>query len=392
MHRILRIITCLVALSGTAIAGGNEQRLKPISFAALNSWDKADQAAAYTSFVLSCQEILKKGAQFKAKPRYAGQRSDWLPACRKAVRSASLSNADARRFFERNFVLLQISGDQKTGSLFTGYYEPEVAGSLVKTPDFRVPIYAKPADLVKFTKAQRTASGLRFGRLVGGKPKPYLTRKQIEQGALAGKGLELAWLKSPQDAFFMQVQGSGRIKLPDGKVKRVGYAAKSGLPYTPIGAVLIKWGEVAREDMSMQAIRHWMDTHPERATELMWHNESFVFFRPVQLQQPDLGPVGAQQVQLRPMSSLAIDRSYWAYGTPMWLETVLPAVTGHKAQAFHNLMIAQDTGTAIRGLVRGDIFFGAGHHAAQLAGKMQSAGTLYALLPRPAARRLGFGN
>ncbi len=189
----------------------------------------------------------------------------------------------------------------------------------------------------------------------------------------------------------MQVQGSGRVRLPDGAVHRLGYAAKTGLPYRPIGAVLIKWGEVAREDMSMQAIRKWMAENPARARELMWHNESFVFFRPVKLANPQLGPLGAQQVQLRPMHSLAVDNTYWAYGTPMWLQTQLPGIAGKPAKAFNQIMIAQDTGSAIKGRIRGDIFFGSGTRAALLAGAMQADGTLYVLLPKAVVKRLGIG-
>ena len=277
-------------------------------------------------------------------------------------------------------------GDRPRG-LFTGYYEPELAGSLKKTADYTVPIYAKPDDLVTFSAAQRRATGLKYGRIVGGKPRPYLTRKAIETGALSDRRLELVWLKSWPDAFFLHVQGSGRMRLSDGSAIRIGFAAKSGHPYTSIGAVLIRQGEVAREDMSMQAIRSWMDAHPAKARELMWHNESFIFFRRLELDDPDLGPIGAQQVQLTPMRSLAIDRRYYALGTPMWLETTVPG----SDKPLNRLMIAQDTGSAIKGRVRGDVYFGSGDEAGRLAGGMQQPGRLVALLPHAVARRLGLG-
>ena len=248
---------------------------------------------------------------------------------------------------------------------------------------------SRPISLHSTPKPGKT-TGLRYGRIVSRKPKPYFTRKQIEKGALAGRGLEIAWLRSSADAFFLHVQGSGTLKLPDGKKMRVGFAGKTGLPYTAIGAVLIKWGEVSREEMSMQAIRDWMTGNPARSRELLWHNKSFVFFRELNLPNPELGPLGAQQVQLTPLRSLAVDRRYWTLGTPMWLETNLPKATGAEAR-FHHLMIAQDTGSAIKNRIRGDIFFGAGDTAAALAGHMQGPGRLYALLPKPVARRLGLG-
>ena len=170
---------------------------------------------------------------------------------------------------------------------------------------------------------------------------------------------------------------------------RLGYAAKSGLPYTSIGAVLVKRGVIAREQISMQSIRKWMSENPDAARELMWHNESFIFFRKLELGDPDLGPVGAQQIQLTPLRSLAVDRRFWAFGTPFWLETSLPNGAGATDRKFNQLMIAQDTGSAIKNRIRGDVFFGAGDTAAELAGHMKSPGRLYALLPKPVVSRLG---
>jgi membrane-bound lytic murein transglycosylase A len=366
-----------------------DAHLRPVAFQQLQGWNDADHGAAYASFVQSCRKITHNRQAFSQRPTYVGKRRDWAAVCAKAMREPKLTDKAARQFFESNFIPLKVSDNDTPAGLFTGYFEPEVAGRLKRTTQYNVPIYKKPRDLIAFNKTQRAISGVDYGRMVDGKPTPYFTRRQIEQGALSGNGLELLWLKSAADAFFMQVQGSGRVRLPDGTVRRIGYAAKSGLPYTPIGAVLIRWGEVAREDMSMQAIRKWMAHNPTRLRELMWHNESFVFFRPVRLADPHLGPLGAQRVQLRALHSLAVDNRYWAYGTPMWLQTRLPAVEDKPAIDFNQLMIAQDTGTAIKGRIRGDIFFGSGTRAALLAGAMQGHGKLHALLPKAVVRRLG---
>ncbi len=363
--------------------------LRAAGFDDLQGWSNADHAKAYRSLILSCDKILNTAKGFSATAKYAGKKSDWSDLCRYAMSRRSLSSIQARSFLETHFQPVSVDPDKP--GLFTGYYEPEVAGSRSPSTDYPVAVYRKPANLVRFNKSQQKSTGLKYGRLVGGKPQPYLTRRQIESGGLAGEGLELVWLKSWADAFFMQVQGSGRVRLTDGKVMHLGFAAKTGLPYTAIGAVLIEWNEVSRADMSMQAIRAWMDDNPDRARQLMWHNESFVFFQPITLPDRTLGPVGAHGVQLQAGHSLAIDRRYWAYGTPMWLETKLPEFDGEPVQDLHQLMIAQDTGSAIKGLLRGDIFFGAGRMAEMLAGNMQSTGRLFALLPRKTVRRLGIG-
>ena len=376
------VVLCCAAMDASAAS-----YLKTVDFDRLSGWEADNHAAALSAFKLSCREIADHGRSFKRKPRYGGTRKDWLTLCSNAAKSKLTNNA-ARTFFETNFVPVQVFDPKDADGLFTGYFEPEVAGSKKRSAGFTVPVYSKPDDLVTFNASQRTRTGLRYGRIVNGKPRPYLTRKQIDGGALTGKGLEIAWLKSAADAFFMQIQGSGKLRLPDGGSMRLGFAAKTGLPYTAIGAVLVKRGDIPREQISMQSIRAWMDANPSRSRELMWHNESFVFFRKLKLDDPSLGPLGAQQVQLTPLRSLAVDRQYWALGTPMWLETRLPAASGD-GRTFHHLMIAQDTGSAIKNRIRGDIFFGAGDEAAELAGHMQSPGKLFALLPKPVARRLG---
>jgi membrane-bound lytic murein transglycosylase A len=371
------------ALSSTS-AMPSTQDLAPVSFAEIGGWRSHDFRPALQAFRRSCVETLSDGRSFRREVRFGGSRGDWIPACRAA---AEAEDGEARKLFEAHFQPLVVLDPERREGLFTGYYEPEVEGSLERTAAHRVPLYSKPSDLVSFDSETERAIGLRYGRRIGGKPSPYFTRREIEQGALRGRRLEIAWLASWADAFFMHIQGSGRVRLQDGKVMRLAYAAKSGLPFTGIGGLLVRRGEIGAEEISMQSIRRWLERHPRKARALMWENESFVFFREVEVDEPDLGPPGAQSVNLTPLRSLAVDRSFWAFGTPLWIETRVPG-DGDKSEEFRQLMIAQDTGSAIRGRVRGDIFFGAGEEAAWKAGHLKSPGRMIALLPKGLARRL----
>jgi membrane-bound lytic murein transglycosylase A len=355
--------------------------LKRVAFAGLAGWAAEDHGAALATFRRSCDEIRDNGRGFARPVMLGGTRDDWLAVC-----AAALSARDARSYFETEFTALEVRDPERPAGLFTGYFEPEVRGSRSRAPGFDVPLYAVPPDLVAFDEAQAALAGVRYGRLVDGRPQAYYTRGEIEDGALAGRGLEMAWLADPADAFFMQIQGSGRVRLPDGQVMRLAYGLKTGLPYTSIGHVLAERGHVAREALSMQAIRAWMASHPAEARALMRENRSFVFFREIAGGNPDLGPPGAQQVPLTPGRSLAVDRSIWALGTPVWLETSLVGPDG--PETLRRLLVAQDTGSAIRGMARGDVFFGAGDAAAWRAGHMKSAGRMIVLLPNRLAGRL----
>lgn len=322
--------------------------------------------------------MLKGRARWPSRSRYGGSRKDWQPVCRAALKVPRSPGAIAK-FFETRFTPIEILAGS---SLFTGYFEPEIDGALRRKPAYQVPLYRKPADLVKV----RTKAG--WARKTAGGTRPYFTRKQIEQGALRGKGLELVWLKDATDAFFLHVQGSGRIKLDNGNVMRAGFAAKNGRPYTPIGRVLIERGAIARNKMSMQAIRAWLLLNPDKAQEIFWKNQSFIFFRKTKILNPRLGPPGAQGIELAARHSLAVDRRFHAYGTPLWLETRTPTGNAGALQPFRRLMVAQDTGSAIKGAVRGDIFFGSGEGPGHAAGLMQSPGRLVLLLPKSLARRV----
>ncbi|MDP9139061.1 MAG: murein transglycosylase A [Pseudomonadota bacterium] len=359
---------------------------EPVAFAEIGGWQEHDFLPAHAAFRRSCGEIIANGRAFSRDVRFGGTRQEWLPICDAA--SATRSQATARRFFETHFQPLLVRDPERSQGLFTGYYEPEVRGSRHRSTAYPVPLYARPVDLVAFDKAAERKTGLRYGRLLGRKPTAYFTRREIEQGALADRQLEIAWLASWADAFFMHIQGSGRVRLADGKVMRLAYAAKSGLPFTGVGGLLVERGDLGASSVSMQSIRDWMQRNPDEARELMWQNQSFVFFREVEVAETGLGPPGAQMVNLTPLRSLAVDRSFWAFGTPLWIDTRVAGGVGKPEQSFRQLMIAQDTGSAIKGRVRGDIFFGAGEEAAWKAGHLKSPGQMIALLPKPLAKRL----
>jgi len=356
--------------------------LEPLAFSTIEGWAQDDHAAALQTFRRSCAEIVAEGQAFGRTVAFGGHREQWIGVC-KAAQTAT----NARGFFEENFQPLKVNDPGRTEGLFTGYYEPEAEGSRTPSKAYPVPLYGKPADLVTFEGATEKRLGLRYGRMIAGKPQPYFTREEIEHGALAGRGLEIAWLRDWADAFFMQIQGSGRVRFTDGIVIRLAYAGKSGQPYTGIGGVLVERGAFTRDEMSMQATRAWMAKDERAARQLMWENKSFVFFREVELGDPKLGPPGAQKVPLTPRRSLAVDRSFWMFGTPVWLDTTTPSGPEARMEIFRHLMIAQDTGTAIKGHARGDVFWGAGEQAALTAGHMKSPGRMIVLLPNEIARR-----
>ncbi|HVY13409.1 MAG TPA: MltA domain-containing protein, partial [Alphaproteobacteria bacterium] len=260
-------------------------------------------------------------------------------------------------------------------SLFTGYYEPVLRGSLTREGPYQFPLYAPPADLVAQpdTPATGQPGKTAWGRMQGGQFAPHVSRAEITSGALEGKNLELLFVDDEVDLFFLHIQGSGQIQLPDGAVKRVGFAGKNGLPYTAIGAVLKSEGGL--ETVTMQSIKAYLRAHPEKRQEILNRNASYVFF---QFLETD-APLGASGQKLMPERSLAVDDTLWPYGTEAIVETRDPL---HPEKPFIRRMIMADTGGAIRGLVRGDIYFGSGEEAGLRAGCMNHPGTLWIILPR----------
>jgi membrane-bound lytic murein transglycosylase A len=354
----------------------DEARFTPASFADLPGWAGDDHAAALAAFAISCPRLTRM------PPGPLGGAADWKRVCDAAASVDPSSPQAARAYFERHFEPLQVSAaDGDVEGLITGYYEPELNGSLERSGLYTVPLYRRPPDLVAVDlgRFDEELKGKRIaGRVIGGRLVPYHDRAGIDRGVLKGRDLELVWVDSAADAFFLHIQGSGRVRLRDGTIVRVGYAGTNGHPYSSIGRELIDRGEVPREEMSMQAIRKWLAAHPADGAKLMRTNKSYVFFR--ELEGP--GPLGALGAPLTPGRSLAIDRRRFPLGMPVWLATVLP---GDAAQPFRRLMVAQDTGGAIRGSVRADIFWGPGSEAAARAGAMQSPGRYWFLRPRPAA-------
>lgn len=366
----------------------NAVTFEPMAFSELPGWGEDDQLAAWKAFLASCKPVLQAGAR-PAKPGSAGSPQALLDVCSRAVSLAKAKSirtrSEARQFFETNFQPHRISG-QASGSapegLLTGYYEPLIKGS--RTPDktYKVPIYRRPPDLVNvvaesergaksasLTHQRKTAKGL----------EPYLTRADIEQGGLEGHGLELMYLKDKVDVFFMQVQGSGRIQLPSGEKVRVTYDGKNGYPYTSVGRVLIDDGQMTADEMSLKSLKRWLKTDKDRAQPVMWKNKSYVFFRELSGEQAN-APMGVGCIPLHPGRSLAIDTSYYAIGTPIYVDA--PKIThATKAGTFRRLMVAHDVGSAIKGTERGDIYFGSGDEAGRLAGVTKQPGHLYALLP-----------
>ena len=358
--------------------------LTPIRFADLDGWHASDLAVPLAAFKRSALEMLETASGFRRSARFGGSPADWHEAC-----SASLNASDARVFFETFFRPFRVTDHERPQGLFTGYYEPLVRGSFTESKTFCVPVYAKPGDLVAFSPEETATTGLSYGRRVEGVATPYDTRRDIENGSLAGKVTVLCWLDDWVDAFFMHVQGQGRVALPDGTFIRLSYAGKAGHPYTGIGHELIARGVAPPEKMSMQVLRDWMKANPAESRELMWRNKSYIFFQKAEVADASLGGIGAAKVNLTPLHSLAVDRAWWMFGTPLWINTTLPPEAPEGPMPIQRLMLAQDTGSAIKGVVRGDFFWGWGERAETIAGHMKSAGTMAALLPLPLAHQLG---
>jgi membrane-bound lytic murein transglycosylase A len=298
----------------------------------------------------------------------------------------------AKAFFEQHFRPVRISRLGEEDGFVTGYYEPVVDGSRTQTETYTVPIYRRPSNLFVRGYKQDAAGlpnkGQVFRKIGRRKLVPYYDRAQIEDGAIAGRGLEICWLKNQTDLLFAQIQGSARVKLEDGSTIRINYDAHNGYPYTAVGRVLIDRGIIPKEQMSMQKIREWMEQNPDGANELRRQNRSYVFFREVQLSDKD-EPVGAQGVPLTPGRSIAVDRALHVYGTPFFIEGELPIESEQSKTPFRRLMIAQDTGSAIVGPARADLYFGAGADAGRVSGRLRHNMRFLMLVPKsldPAAR------
>jgi membrane-bound lytic murein transglycosylase A len=328
--------------------------------------DAASAERAYQAFQISCPTLVKRqDGSGLTRPE------DWQRPCALAMLGNWVSPA---RFFEDNFELVAI-GDGK--AFVTGYYEPEIAGSRTRQPGYEVPVYRKPPDLVEVDAAVAAAAGTpRRGRLENNVIVPYWERAEIEDGALAGRGLEIAWVADPIDFFFLQIQGSGRLRLPDGEVIRIGYAGQNGRDYVGIGKLMKDRGLLGPGQTTMQGIVAWLRAHPEEGRAIMRENKSWIFFQ--ELTGP--GPLGALGLPVTPRASVAADPKFVPLGAPVLLELDRAEASG--------LWIAQDTGGAIKGANRFDTFWGAGEEAARIAGGMQGRGRAFVLVPRGTLARL----
>jgi membrane-bound lytic murein transglycosylase A len=364
---LLLVIGLALALTAAAIVvylqrGKPPPRLTltPAQYDQLSGWREDAVAAAIPAFLKSCAAAASRSAAValdgRTKSGDFGTAGEWGVLCAAAEKLPAGDDKAAREFFEIAFVPLLAGNNGNSDGLFTGYFEITLNGSRRRGGAFQTPIYRRPSDPARFSRAE------------------------IEDGAMNGQGLEILWVDNPIDAFFLEIQGSGRVRMPDRSIARIGYDGGNGKPYVAVGRLLVERNILPREQVTMQSIRRWMTEHPKEGAELRRENPSFVFFREI----PGDGPLGAQRVVLTVGRSLAVDRAFIPLGVPLWLE----AQERFSAGKFRRLVIAQDAGGAIKGPVRGDLFWGHGADAASGAGAMNARGHYYLLLPRPVAARL----
>ncbi len=354
--------------------------LTPASFTDLPGWQSDHTAALVPALKAQCRRLSLMPAETDLggqglSATYGGRAGQWQATCRAAV-DLEQDDTAARAFFTSRFQVYRIG----VPALVTGYFEPEAAGSLQQGGAYQTPLLARPSDLVKAAPAANDPLAPPIiGRSDGQHIIPYWTRADIEAGAIGAQARPLFWLRNPADLFFLQIQGSGRIRLPDGAVVRVAYDGRNGRPYTPIGRVLIEEHALAPEAVSMQTIRGWLDSHPDQAKRIMDRNEDYVFFRAAPNADNDFGPPGAMGVNLTAGRSAAVDRHFVPLGAPVFIDTTDPTTN----TPLRRLVLAQDIGTDITGPARTDLFLGTGDSAARTAGLMHQPGTEFVLLPRP---------
>lgn len=359
------------------VVSANALRLTRASFNDLPDWNAVRFDAALASFQRGCVQLKRKdSAAPMGGAGYAGTVGDWLPLC-------DVASGDARAFFESRFTPYAISEGDKPDGLFTGYYEPEILAAPMRGGIYQTPIYALPDDWVRFDLGEfdaKLAGQRAIAQVKDHTLQPYPERAALN--ATPPRAEVLLWTADPVSLFFLQIQGSGRARLPDGSSLRLAYAGANGQPYTAIGRTLIAEGQLARENVSLQSIRAWLAAHPDQAQRVMETDKSYVFFLRTTVDDPALGSTGTLGANLTPGASLAIDARMNALGAPFF-------VAADGADPVHALVIGQDTGGAIKGAVRGDIFFGFGPQAEDRAGHMNAPGRLFVLLPNALAAKIG---
>lgn len=349
--------------------------LTPVGFAELPGWHNDHVAAALSAFVKSCAVLDRKPGNAAVGPPSLGMTAaSWRAPCA-AARQTPHTDIAARAFFTRTFTPYLAGNNGAKEGLFTGYYEPLLHGARHESRRYRTPLLRRPPDLVTVDLGRFRPAwhGQRIdGRVVRGSLVPYPGRAAIERGALDTRRLALFWVDDPTDAFFLQVQGSGRIELPSGAEVQLGYSGQNGRPYVAIGRLLVERGALAADDVSLQSIRAWMDAHPVEAQALMDDDPSYVFFRVV----PGDGPIGSEGAVLTAGRSLAVDPAFMPLGAPVYLDI------DDDGRMLRRLVVAQDTGGAIAGPVRGDVYWGLGPKAEARAGAMRAHGRYFLLLPK----------
>lgn len=358
------------------------------SFNELPGWQNSKLKKSLLVFQTSCKVFLKQNPERKVgASQIPMQVKDWLPACQAAMDVAPVTNKNARSFFQRWFVPVEFYQDKPVEGLFTGYYSPLLKGSLTQTEDYPVPLYGLPSNLVQ-VNLELFSEDLRHrrinGRVQDGRLVPFYTRKEINEGAIHDKAEVIAWIDDAIERQFLEIQGSGVVELENGQRIFVGYAGENGAPFTPLARILIDKGVMTRDNASMQGIRRYLKEHPQEKKKILNQNKSFVFFQKLGKD----AAYGAQGVALTPGYSLAVDRQWVPLGTPIWLNTTSPGAKSDSENILQRLMIAQDTGGAIRGPVRGDVYWGAGKKATEVAGRMKNRGYYWLLLPHAVVARL----
>ncbi len=364
--------------------------LKKTSFEHLPGWKEADIRPSLQAFLMSCRRLEKNDLN---RNRQIVQLSakDLMPACQAGLNVNPKSNAEIKRFFQTWFTPLQYTLNKPMKGLFTGYYVATLNGSPIKTPKYQVPVYGLPNDLIKADLGlfnpdwkNKTITG----RLAGQKFLPYPTRIEIDKGAIQHEAPVVAWTNDKVDRLFLEIEGSGVMNFDNGQRIFLNFAGQNGAKYTPIGRVLIEKGLLTKQAMSMQRIRAFFAAHPEYIDSIISENKSFVFFKIAS----QASAVGVHEILLTPGYSLAIDPTWVPIGIPVWLHTTQPAAQLEENNKLIRLMIAQDVGGAIRGPVRGDVFWGEGQEAAAIAGKMKNPGTYWLLIPTTIAHELANKN
>jgi membrane-bound lytic murein transglycosylase A len=351
--------------------------MRAVAFTDLPGWNDDALTAAWPAFLAECPTLLAQGPE----------KTLWRDACTAALLSTPDDDAAARAFFERHFTPYRVSADDgRDTGLVTGYYEPLLRGSRRRDERYRYPLYSAPDDLLRIDLAElfpELEDRRVRGRIDGKRVVPYWSRADIDAGRASLAGKELVWIDDPLDVFFLHIQGSGRVALAEGGTMRVGYADQNGRPFRSIGRVLVERGELTLESASMQAIKQWAREHPDKLPSLLEENPSYVFFREIapDPKAPVDGPIGSLGVPLLAERTIAVDPRVIPLGAPVYLVTTYPL----SERALARLVMAQDTGGAIKGTLRADFFWGFGDAAGERAGRMKQQGSMWLLWPKGAA-------